>query len=54
MTTKDVFFCGLCGNGFSATQGFVCPTCGSLLCAACAKLNDCECKRCKGDLELLE
>jgi rubredoxin len=35
-------------------EDFVCPTCGALLCGACAKKNDWNCKGCREELELLE
>ncbi len=50
MDDTTVFYCGLCGNGFTGADGQYCPVCGQLLYEAYMHLG----KRKKKNKENLE
>ena len=50
MDDTTVFYCGLCGNGFTGADGQYCPVCGQLLYEAYMHLG----KRKKKEKDSLE
>lgn len=50
MEPTNMFYCGLCGNGFTGADGQYCPVCGQMLYDAYVLLG----KRKKNDGESLE
>ena len=50
MDEKNLFYCGLCGNGFTGADGQYCPVCGQLVYEAFLTLE----KRKKKEKDSLE